>query len=89
MFSFRLDDGPGDAGAAVGALENEIDLLHAPMGLNIADMHGNTQAAGAYHHGLLEFVVLDISWHGGSPRTWKRDFALDPIFRLRPLRGGW
>jgi hypothetical protein len=69
MFSFGLDHGPGDAGAAVGALENEVDPLHAPMRLNIADVHGNTQATGTYHQGLLEFVMLDVGWHGGSPRN--------------------
>jgi hypothetical protein len=69
MFSFGFDHRPGDAGAAISAFEDEVDPLHTPMGLDVADVHGKSQAAGTYHHGLLDFAVLDVGWHGGSPRV--------------------
>jgi hypothetical protein len=54
--------------AAVGALIDEVDLCHAPMGLDVSDKHRQkSQAAGAENRSVLSCVVLDVSWHVGSP----------------------
>src|SRR5882724_11972070 len=57
-----------DFTAAVGALIDEVDLCHAPMGLDVSDEHRQkSEAARAENHSVLSCVVLDISWHVGSP----------------------
>ena len=40
MSSFRLGNGLPDFGAAVGALIDEVDFRHAPMRLDVSDIHG-------------------------------------------------
>jgi hypothetical protein len=39
MSSFWFGHGLSDFGAAVGALIDEVDLRHAPMRLNVSDVH--------------------------------------------------
>ena len=57
-----------DFGAAVGALINEVDLGHAPMGLDLPDIHrSQSYAAGTHDRRFLDFVMLDVGWHVGSP----------------------
>jgi hypothetical protein len=56
-----------DFGAALRALVDEINLRHAPMGFNIANVHSETYAVGADDWGGLNFVMLDVGWHVGSP----------------------
>ena len=57
-----------DFAAAVGALIDEVDLGHAPMGLDVSDKHREkSQAAGAENRSVLSCVVLDVGWHVGSP----------------------
>jgi hypothetical protein len=68
MSAFWLGYSLPDFAAAVGALIDEVDLCHAPMGLDVSDEHRQkSQAAGAENHSVLSCVVLDISWHVGSP----------------------
>ena len=57
-----------DFAAAVGALIDEIDLCHAPMGLDVSDEHRQkSEAGGAENRSVLNCVVLDVGWHIGSP----------------------
>jgi hypothetical protein len=64
------------------------------MGLNVFNVHGETYAAGTHHHSWLNFVVLDVGWHVGSPSQWKHSpLALDPkttsqTDAVRHMRGG-
>ena len=68
MSAFWLGYSLPDFAAAVGALIDEVDLCHAPMGLDVSDEHRQkSQAAGAENRCVLSGVVLDISWHVGSP----------------------
>jgi hypothetical protein len=68
MSSFWLGHGLSDFGAAIGALINEVDLRHTPMGLNVSNVHREwAYAAGADNRGCLNFVVVDVGWHVGSP----------------------
>ena len=48
-----------DFGAALRALVDEVDLRHAPMGFNIANVHSETYAVGAEDCGGLNFVMLE------------------------------
>ena len=71
--SFWLRDRLPDFGAAVGALIDEVDLRYAPMGLNLPDVHRKqSNAAGAHNRSCLDFAMLDIGWHVGSPSQQKR-----------------
>jgi hypothetical protein len=73
MLSLRLRYRLPDFGAAVGALIDEVDPGHAPMGLDLPDVHGEqSHAAGAENRGCLNFAVLDIGWHVGSPSQRKQ-----------------
>src|SRR5882724_535194 len=57
-----------DFAAAVGALIDEVDLCHAPMGLDLSDEHRQkSQAGGAENCSVLSRVALDVGWHIGSP----------------------
>jgi hypothetical protein len=68
MPSFRLGDGVPDLGTAVGALIDEVDLRHAPMGLDVSNVHRQeSYAARADDRSGLNFVMLDVGWHDGSP----------------------
>jgi hypothetical protein len=68
MSAFWLGYSLPDFAAAVGALIDEVDLCHAPMGLDVSDEHRQkSQAAGAENHSVFSCVVLDVSWHVGSP----------------------
>src|SRR5258705_6437507 len=73
MLSLRLRYRLPDFGAAVGALIDEVDLGHAPMGLDLPDVHREqSHAAGADNRRCLNFAVLDIGWHVGSPSQRKQ-----------------
>src|SRR6266480_7927532 len=78
LVSFRLCHGLLDFSAALRALVDEVDLRHAPMGFNIANVHSKTHAVGADDCGGLNFVVLDVGWHVGSPSRIPSGSALDP-----------
>lgn len=66
----RPCDGLPDFGAAFGALIDEVDARHAPMGLDLPDKHRQqSYAAGADDWSFVDFVMLDIGWHVGSPST--------------------
>jgi len=68
MLAFWLGYSLPDFAAAVGALIDEIDLCHAPMGLDVSDEHRQkSQAARAENRSVLSYVVLDVGWHIGSP----------------------
>jgi hypothetical protein len=68
VWPLRPDDGLPDFGAAVWALIDEVDLRHAPMGLDVPHEHGQqSYAAGADNRSSLDFVMLDVGWHFGSP----------------------
>jgi hypothetical protein len=59
-----------DFGAAIQAFKDEVDLRHAPMRLNVANHHRqNPYAAGADDRDCvsLDFVVMNVGWHVGSP----------------------
>ena len=72
MLSFWLCYSLPDLGAAVGALIDEVDLRHAPMGLDVSHVHREqSYATGADHRSCLNFVVLDVGWHVGSPSQRK------------------
>jgi hypothetical protein len=68
MSAFGFGYGLPYFAAAVGALINEVDLCHAPMGLDVSDKHRQkSQAAGAENRSALSSMVLDVGWHVGSP----------------------
>jgi hypothetical protein len=68
MSAFWLGYGLSDFDAAVGALIDEVDLCHAPMGLDVSDKHRQkSQTAGAENRSVLSCVVLYVGWHVGSP----------------------
>jgi hypothetical protein len=68
MPSFWLGDRVPDLGAAVGALIDEVDLRQAPMRLDVSNVHRQqSYAAWADNRSGLDFVMLDIGWHDGSP----------------------
>jgi hypothetical protein len=73
MLPFRLGHGLPDFGATVGALIDEVDLRHAPMRLDLSDIHRKqSNAAGADNRGRLDLVMLDVGWHIGSPSAEAR-----------------
>jgi hypothetical protein len=87
MSAFWLGDSLPDFAAAVGALIDEVDLCHAPMGLDVSDEHRQkSQAAGAENHSVLSGVVLDISWHVGSPSPRSAVISPEPAYRPRRMR---
>ena len=66
---FRLHDGSANFGAAVRAFIGEVDLRHAPMRLDVAQIHGQSDAARTKDEGRFDIVVMmDIGWHVGSPQ---------------------
>jgi hypothetical protein len=81
MLLFWFRDGLPDFGAAIGALVDKVDLRHAPMGLDVSDVHREqTYAAGADDWSCLDFVMLDVGWHLGSPSLRKHgNFNPEPI----------
>ena len=81
MPRFRLHDGLANLGAAVGAFISEFDLRHAPMRLDIAHIHWNSDATRTDDEGRFGIVVLmDIGWHVGSlpKKTLKKAFTSGP-----------
>jgi hypothetical protein len=69
MPQFRLHDGLANLGAAVGAFIGEVDLGHAPVRLDVAHKHWQSNAARTNHEGRFGIIVLmDIGWHVGSPQ---------------------
>jgi hypothetical protein len=87
MLSYRLRYRLPDFGAAVGALIDEVDLGHAPMGLNVSDKHRQkSQAAGAENRSVLSCVVLDVGWHVGSPSPRSAVISPEPAYRPRRMR---
>jgi hypothetical protein len=78
MSLLRLRHGLPDFGAAVGTLIDEVDLRHAPMGLDFSDIHRKqSYAAGADHSGCFTFVMLNVGWHIGSP-SQRKHVKLNP-----------
>src|ERR1019366_1479804 len=74
-----------DLGAAVGALIDEVDLRHTPMGLDVSDVHREqSYATGADNRSCLNFVVLDVGWHVGSPSQRKHGKP-QPRVNLPPM----
>jgi hypothetical protein len=68
MPAFWFDDGVPDFGAAVGALVDEVDPGHAPVRFDVSHIHRKqSYAAGADDCSSLNLVMLDVSWHVGSP----------------------
>jgi hypothetical protein len=68
---FRLAYSQPDFAAAVGARIDELDLRHAPMGLDVSHIHRQQPyATGAKNCHVLNFVVLDVGGHVGSP-SWE------------------
>ena len=62
--SLWLYDGVPDLGAAVGALVDEVDLRHAPVGFDVPDEHGKqSDASGADDRSCLDFVMVHVGWH--------------------------
>jgi hypothetical protein len=58
--------------AAIRALEDEVDLGHAPVRLDVPHIHGlESDAAGTYHRRHLDLVLMSEGWHIGSPRRTK------------------
>jgi hypothetical protein len=68
MPRFRLHNGLADFRAAVGAFISEVDLRHAPMRLDVAHIHRNSDAAWTQDEGGFNIVMMDIGWHVGSPQ---------------------
>ena len=86
MSAFWLGYSLPDFAAAVGALIDEVDLCHAPMGLDVSDEHRQkSQAAGAENRSVLSCVVLDIGWHVRVSLTAKRG-NFSPGLAYRPRR---
>jgi hypothetical protein len=70
---FRLAYSQPDFAAAVGARIDELDLRHAPMRLDVSHIHRQQPyATGAKNRHVLNFVVLDIGGHVGSPSAEAR-----------------
>jgi hypothetical protein len=76
MSAFRLGDRVPDFGAAVGAFIDEVDPGHAPIRFDISHIHGEqTYAAWADDCSGLDLVMLDVSWHVGSPSAEARSIS--------------
>jgi hypothetical protein len=68
MPAFRLCDGLPDFGPAVWTFIDKIDFRHAPMGFDLSDKHGQqSYATGTHDRRFIDFVMLDVGWHVGSP----------------------
>src|SRR5260370_14527481 len=88
MPEFRLRHRLPDFGAAIRALIDEVDLRHTPMRLDVSHIHRQqSKAAGAEHRSALDFVMLDVGWHVGSPSK-RKHFRLQPQANLI-ASGGW
>jgi hypothetical protein len=87
MPSFRLADGLPDFGAAVRALKDEVDLRHAPMRLDLPDVHRKqSDATGAEDRGCLDFMVMHVGWHVGSPSKRKQvNLSPESTYSVRPM----
>ena len=84
MPDFRLYDGSANFGAAVRAFIGEVDLRHAPMRLDVTQIHLQSDAARTKHEGRFDVVVMmDIGWHVGSlpKKTYSRKHA--PVILTR------
>ena len=69
MPHFPLHDGSANFGAAVRAFISEVDLRHAPVRLDVAQIHSQSDAARTKDEGRFDIVVMmDIGWHVGSPQ---------------------
>ena len=92
MPHFRLHHGPANLGAAVGAFISEIDLRHAPMRLDVAHIHRNSDAARTKDEGGFNIVMMDIGWHVGSPQEDTQEsispVVPDPKRSIRLRRAG-
>jgi hypothetical protein len=81
MAPFRLGHGLPDFGAAVGAFIDEVDCRHAPVGLDLSDEHRHeSNAAGADDWRSLNFVMLDVGWHVGSPSSGSTEISTPSQF---------
>jgi hypothetical protein len=85
MPSFRLGDRVPDLGAAVGTLIDEVDLRQAPMGLDVSHIHRQqSYAAWTDNRSGLDFVMLDVGWHVGSPCKAEQR-KIQPRTNLTPI----
>jgi hypothetical protein len=86
--SLRLANGLPDLGAAVRALIDEVDCRHAPMRLDLPDVHRKqSDATGAEDRGGLDFMMVNVSWHVALPSQRKHG-SLDPGANLAASGGG-
>jgi hypothetical protein len=65
----QLGHGLSNFGAAVGTLENQVDLRNVPMRLDLSNVHRqDSKAAGTDNRRRFDdMVMLNIGWHIGSP----------------------
>jgi hypothetical protein len=57
-----------DFGAAIGAFIDKVDFRHAPVRLDVPHIHRQqSDAAGAKYRRGIDFALLDVGWHVGSP----------------------
>jgi len=69
MPRLRFHHGLPDFRAAVGAFIGEVDFRHAPVRLDVANVHRKPDAARANDESWLDVIVMvDIGWHVGSPQ---------------------
>jgi hypothetical protein len=70
MVRLGLRYGLSDFGATIGALVDEVDLRHAPMGLDLPHEHRKyAYTTRADDRCCLDIMMLDVCWHMGSPFT--------------------
>src|SRR5262245_42285174 len=58
MPHFRLYDGSANFSAAVRAFIGEVDFRHAPMRLDVAQIHGQSDAARTNDEVRFDIVVM-------------------------------
>jgi hypothetical protein len=58
-----------DFGAAVGTLEDEVDLRNIPMRLDLSDEHRQQSKAARTDNRrhFDDMVMLNVGWHISSP----------------------
>jgi hypothetical protein len=80
----QLGHGLSNFGAAVGTLENQVDLRNVPMRLDLSNIHRqDSKAAGTDNRRRFDdMVMLNIGWHIGPP--FPVGSALDPKPRSEP-----
>jgi hypothetical protein len=78
-----LADRLPDFGAAIGALIDELDLRHAPMGLYVPDIHRQKSHASRAEDrsSFVAFVMLNVGWHWLSFGP-EAHFCFDPELNL-------